>query len=111
MARSNEPLPWGLFSAGGMVSAMLLPVTAAITGIALPAGWLTPDQLRAVVTHPLGRLYLFVLISLSFWHWAHRFRFALKDMGLKPLDPVLGVVFYLTALGATVCAGWLLVRL
>ena len=30
-------------------------------------------------SHPLVRLYCFVLISLPLFHWAHRFRFTLVD--------------------------------
>ncbi len=74
MARSNEPFWWSLFSAGGVVAAFFLPVTILITGILVPAGWLMAEDLRVLVGHPLTRLYLFVLISLPMFHWAHRFR-------------------------------------
>ncbi len=74
MARSNEPIWWSLFSAGGVVAAFFFPVTILITSIVVPAGWLKAEDLRELVGHPLTRLYLFVLISLPMFHWAHRFR-------------------------------------
>ncbi len=109
MARSNEPIWWSLFSAGGVVAAFLLPVTMVITGITVPAGWLSAEDLRELVGHPLTRLYLFVLISLPMFHWAHRFRYALVDLGLKGLSGVLPIACYGVAILATVMAAYFLV--
>ena len=104
MARSNEPIWWSLFSAGGVVAAFFLPVTILITGIVVPAGWLEAEELRVLVGHPLTRLYLFVLISLPLFHWAHRFRYVAVDFGLKKLSGVLPIVCYGTAILGTVMA-------
>ena len=38
--RSNEPFLWLLFSAGGVVAAILIPVHLLLFGIAFPLGWL-----------------------------------------------------------------------
>ncbi len=38
--RSNEPFLWMLFSAGGVVSAMLMPIHLLLFGLAFPLGWL-----------------------------------------------------------------------
>ena len=108
--RSTAPLWWLLFSAGGVVAAFLMPIAIVLTGIAVPAGWLTEDSLIDVMRHPLGRLYLFLLVSLPLFHWAHRFRYALVDLGF----PALGRrawLFYGTAIAGTVIAAWLLLRL
>ena len=104
MARSNEPIWWSLFSAGGVVAAFFLPVTILITGIVVPAGWLQAEELRELVEHPLTRLYLFVLISLPLFHWAHRFRYVAVDFGLRKLSGVLPFVCYGTAILGTVMA-------
>ena len=69
MAKSNEPLFWSLFSAGGVVAAFFIPVTLILTGVAVPAGWITENDLLLLVRHPLTRVYLFVLISLPLFHW------------------------------------------
>ena len=37
--RSNAPIFWGLFGAGGMLSALLGPMLVFITGIAVPLGF------------------------------------------------------------------------
>jgi len=111
MARSLEPLVWFPFSVGGMVSAMCMPVCIVLTGIAVPMGWLSAAQLHDAVAHPLGRIFLFVLVSTSFLHWAHRFRCTLRDMGLKKLDPVIFLLCYVVAVGATICAALLAWRL
>ena len=104
MARSNEPIWWSLFSAGGVVAAFFLPVTILITGIVVPAGWLKAENLRELVAHPLTRLYLFVLISLPLFHWAHRFRYVAVDFGLRKLSGVLPFFCYGTAILGTVMA-------
>ena len=73
---------WLLFSAGGTVAAFLFPVHLFLTGLAFPLGWLeTPRYaaLHRLVTHPLTRLYRFVLISLALFHWADRVRDTLDD--------------------------------
>ena len=38
--RSNEPFLWLLFSAGGVVAAMLIPIHLFLFGLAFPLGWL-----------------------------------------------------------------------
>ena len=45
MARSNEPVIWSLFAAGGGVAAMLVPIHIVILGLAIPLGFLaSPDH-------------------------------------------------------------------
>ena len=104
MARSNEPIWWSLFSAGGVVAAFFMPITILLTAIALPAGATSVEDLRQLAGHPLTRLYLFVLISLPMFHWAHRFRYVAVDFGLKKLSGVLPIVCYGTAILGTVMA-------
>lgn len=94
MARSNEPLVWAPFFAGAGMSALLMPVTIVLTGLALAAGWISASQLYAAANHPLGRLYLFVLVSLSLFHALHRIRFILVDLGLKSIRGAIGVACY-----------------
>ena len=72
-------------------------------GLAFPLGWLDApsyEALRVLVQHPVVRLYLFVVISLPLFHWAHRFRYTLYD-GLQ--------LYHLTALIAVICYGAALV--
>ena len=111
MARSNEPIVWSLFSAGGVVAAFFLPVTIAVTAIAVPTGWVTAEGLRQLMLHPLTRLYLFIVISLPMFHWAHRFRYVLMDLGLAGISALLGVVCYGSAIVVTALAALLLVML
>jgi len=111
MAKSNEPAFWSLFSAGGVVAALFVPVTLVLTGFAVPGGWIEEDDLFSLIHHPLTRVYLFVLISLPLFHWAHRFRYVAADLGLKGLGAVLPVVCYGTAIVGTAAAVFVLVRL
>ena len=104
MARSNEPIWWSLFSAGGVIAALFMPITIVLTAIALPAGATSAEDLRQIAGHPLTRLYLFVLISLPMFHWAHRFRYVAADLGFKRISSILPVVCYGTALVVTLLA-------
>ena len=109
MARSNEPLFWSLFSAGGVVTAFIIPVAIVLTGIVVPAGWIEAEGLRELVAQPVTRWFLFVLITLALFHWAHRFRYAIADLGLRKLAGILGIVCYGTAIVGTILAGYYLV--
>ncbi len=109
MARSNEPIWWSLFSAGGVVAAFFMPITILLTAIALPAGAISAEGLLQLAGHPLTRLYLFVLISLPMFHWAHRFRYVAVDLGLKKISSILPVACYGTALVVTLLALFYLV--
>ncbi len=86
-----------------------MPVTILVTGIIVPAGWLSAEELRQLAGHPLTRLYLFVLISLPMFHWAHRFRYVAVDLGFKRISSILPVVCYGTALVVTLLALFYLV--
>ena len=105
MRRSNEPLFWSLFSAGGVVTALLMPVLIVITGFLVPANLVGFQRLEQIFTNPLGRLVLFGLGFLTFFHWGHRFRHTLIDIGLERLGLLIAVVCYLVALAGTVWAG------
>src|SRR3989442_2126207 len=98
MAGTREPFWWSLFAAGGAVAALLAPVQIALTGIVVAGGWagqsFAYDRALALVSHPLSRLYLLVLISLPLFHWAHRFRFTLLDLGLTRGRTVVAGVCY-----------------
>ena len=104
MARSKEPIFWSMFSAGGVVAALFMPVTIILTAIAVPAGWISAEGLHELAMHPLSRYYIFLLISLPMFHWAHRFRFVIVDLGLKKGNAVVAVVCYGAAVVATIAA-------
>ena len=113
--RPIEPLLWGLFSAGGVVAAMLIPVHLFLFGLAIPLGWLPSpsyEHLSALLRLPLTRIYLLVLCSLPLFHWAHRFRFTLYDgLQIKHLNELIFVMCYGGAILGTGLAGWAIWRL
>jgi fumarate reductase subunit D len=112
MKRNSEPFWWALFGAGGVMSAMFLPVMLFLTGIAIPLGWLsTPsfDAMHGLLQSVITRLLIFGVVSLSMFHWAHRFRFTLEDgLQLKHLDKVISILCYGSAILTTIWAGYLL---
>lgn len=110
--RHPEALLWMLFSAGGVLSALLMPVLLALFGLAFPLGLVAPpdhEHLRTVVGHPISRLTLFALCMLSLFHWAHRFRHTLYDgLQIKHLNEMVAVLCYGTAVAASLVAAYLL---
>jgi fumarate reductase subunit D len=107
--RPLEPFLWLLFSAGGVMAAMLIPILLFLFGIAFPLGWLPPTShefLLAVLRHPLTRLGVFVFCLLALLHWAHRFRYTLYDgLQIKHLNEMVNLFCYGGAvLGALVAA-------
>ncbi|SRR6266852_3770380 len=110
--RSNEPFLWLLFSAGGVVAAMVVPIHLLLFGLAFPLGWLNGPSyecLLQLLRNPVTRLYLFVVCTLSLFHWAHRFRFTLYDgLQIKHLDELINIFCYGGAIVGTVVAGYLL---
>lgn len=87
MKRSNAPIFWLLFGAGGMLSALLGPMLVFITGIAVPLAWLPIERMSysamlTFVQHWVGGSFLFVVISLFAWHASHRIFHSLHDVGI-----------------------------
>lgn len=108
-AKTTEPFWWGLFSAGGVVAAFLVPIHIVLFGFAVPLGWVTDTG--ALYRNWWVKLYLFILIVLPLYHWAHRFYFALADMGLKPLSKLLALLCYGGAIVGTIATLWVLLLL
>jgi len=110
--QSNEAFFWTLFSAGGVVAAILIPVHLLLFGLAFPLGWIQAPSyghLLSLTKLPLVRLYLFVLCALPLFHWAHRFRYTLYDgLQVKHLNEVIFTLCYGGAIAGTVYAGYLL---
>ena len=107
-----EPLLWMLFSAGGMLAALLIPILIFLFGLAFPLGWLAPpsyEHLLAVLSNPLTRVALFFLCTLALFHWAHRFRYTLHDgLEIKHLDALVTPLCYGGAIVGSVAAAYLL---
>ncbi len=87
MKRSNKPIFWSLFGAGGMLSALIGPMLVFITGIAVPLGILNKgtmsyERILAFAHSGFGKLALFVVITLFLFHGCHRMYHCLHDFGI-----------------------------
>jgi len=86
--RSHEPIFWGLFGAGGMLTAFLTPVMVVITGLLIPLGLmdaehLSYEKLHQFVSSWYGAPIVLVLVALPLWHTLHRIFHSLHDLGIK----------------------------
>jgi len=99
MAKSNKPIVWGLFAAGGTLTAFLLPVLIVLTLLAalghVPEA-LSYARLHGFAAHWLGKLALVAFVVLSLWHAAHRLRVTLHDFGVRA-DTLVALTVYAVA--------------
>jgi fumarate reductase subunit D len=113
MAIAKKAFVWGLFAAGGTVSAFTFPVLIALfLMIALgkvPDG-LQFENIHAFATGWIGKTSLFIVISLSLWHAAHRLRVVFHDFGVR-LDKAVANAVYLVALFGTVMTAFYLYKI
>ena len=112
-ARSKQPIPWLLFGAGGMLSALVGWMLVLLTGIAIPLGLLAPDtfsygHMLAFERHWLGKLFTFAVIALFLWHGVHRIYHSLHDIGVKNHAASAWACYGIAMLGTLAAAGALL---
>ena len=113
MAKSNKPIFWSLFAAGGTLAAFLAPVLVLLFLLAAlghAPGILSYANLHAFAANWLGKLALLGVITLFLWHAAHRLRVTLHDFGLRQ-DAMVAVVVYAVAAVGTVLTVLYLVRI
>ncbi|WP_301100701.1 fumarate reductase subunit FrdD [Propionivibrio sp.] len=116
LKRSNAPIFWGLFGAGGMLSALFGPVLVFITGIAVPLGLLLPKgamsypKMQAFAQNFIGKSFIFAVIALFLWFAAHRIFHSLHEIGIHA---GLGakLICYGSAFASTVIAAYVLLVL
>jgi len=111
MARSNKPIVWAPFAAGGTLTAFLTPVLILITLLAelghVPEA-LTYDALRGFAGHWLAKLALVAVVFLSLWSAAHRLRITLYDLGVRADSWVAAAVYSAAGLASVAAAVFLL---
>jgi len=105
---------WFMFSQGGVIAALLIPVHVLVQGILGPLGFVHVvdrhyDTWVNVLGNPLVKLYLLVLISFPFFHFAHRLRYLLVDFGLHAAKSVPAqALFYGGAVAVTLITIYIL---
>ena len=105
---------WFLFAQGGVLAAILVPVHVLVQGILGPLG-IVPvvdrhyDTWVRILGIPIVKLYLLVLIAFPFFHFAHRLRYLLVDLGVPAAKSTPAqVIFYGGAVLVTLVTIWIL---
>ncbi len=110
MAKSNKPIIWGAFAAGGEAVSLVAPAIILLTLLAaigrVPPG-LSYEQMHSFAAGWFGKLVLFAIVFLSLWSQAHRLRITCFDFGLRA-DGLVATLFYMLAGAASL---WLILIL
>ncbi len=106
--RSDEPVWWGLFGAGGTWFAMISPVTILVLGILGPMGILSADTLsydnvQPFVKNIIGALFVICTLALPMWHGMHRLHHGMHDLKIHS-GPIVKFLCYAVAFAVTVLA-------
>jgi len=105
---------WFLFANGGGLAALVLPAHILVQGVLGPLGVVHVvdrhyDTWISVLGNPIVKLYLLALISLAFFHFAHRLRYFLVDLGVPAARTLPAqVIFYGGAVVVTAVTIWVL---
>ena len=112
MAKSNKPIIWGTFAAGGTVAAFVAPVLILLFLLAATGHvpGLDYAKLHAFASHWLGKVVIFGVIFLLLWSQAHRLRITCFDFGLRA-DSLVATVFYAIAAVCSVATIMFLARI
>ena len=108
--RSNAPIFWGMFGAGGMLAALFGPMLVFITGLAITLGLLLPPdtlsyaKVLAFAQHFIGKAFIFAVIMLFLWHAAHRIFHTLHDVGIHAGTGAKLLCYGLALIGTLVAA-------
>ena len=114
--RSNKPIFWSLFGAGGMLSALIGPMLVFITGIAVPAGFLLErdamgyERMLALAQSAPGKIAFFLVIALFLFHGLHRMYHCVHDFGVH-VGPGTKALFHGCAAAGSAAAAILLIML
>ncbi|MFC1234459.1 fumarate reductase subunit FrdD [Vibrio sp. F74] len=85
--RSDEPVWWGLFGAGGTWFAMITPITVLVIGILAPLGIIDAEamsyeRVADFATSFIGALFIIGTLALPMWHAMHRVHHGMHDLKL-----------------------------
>jgi fumarate reductase subunit D len=103
VARSNKPIVWGPFAAGGTLTAFLTPALVVLTLLAALGAapdLLAYERLHAIAGHWLAKVAIAGVVFLSLWSAAHRLRITCYDLGIRA-DTLVATIVYAVALAGT----------
>jgi fumarate reductase subunit D len=112
LKRSNKPIFWSLFGAGGMLAALIGPALIFVTGFAAPLHYvdLRYERVHAFAASGAGKLAIVVVIGLFLFHGLHRMYHGVHDLGFH-VGPGMKAAFHGCAFAGTLLAAWLVLAL
>jgi len=113
--RSNKPIFWSLFGAGGMLSALIGPMLVFLIALAVPLGFVSKEtmdypRVLAFAQNWVGKLVILVVVALFLFHGLHRLYHTLHDFGVH-IGPGVKALHHGLAIVGTLIAAYLLFTL
>ena len=108
LKRSNEPLFWLLFGAGGMWGAIFAPIII-LSMLLLPAFGVEGGERLWRLVHDsiFGKVFMLAMIVLPLWCGFHRIHHCLHDMKIH--SALVKPLCYLAALALSALGFWAVV--
>jgi fumarate reductase subunit D len=110
MSIARKSVVWGLFAAGGTLSAFLFPVLITlflfVSMDKIPPG-LQFERMHDFAASWVGKAGLFLVIFPSLWHAAHRLRVVFHDFGVRRDKAVANAVYLVATIGTVMTAFYL----
>lgn len=105
--RTNEPLFWGLFGGGGMLSVFTMPSLIVVFAFLVPFGVFggaegTYEATRGLLTNWFFSLLVFAALALVLWHASHRLFHTLHDLKIHPPEAVRVLIYGVAILAPAV---------
>lgn len=99
--RSEEPIWWALFSAGGTWFAIITPATIIFLAIMVPLGMvdsslLSYERVTNFASTFIGACFIIGTLALPMWHAMHRIYHAMHDLQIH-VGMTGKVIFYFIA--------------
>jgi len=110
LKRSNAPIFWLRFGAGGLIAALIGPRLVYLSGIGgplgigVPEGMMSYPRMLAFSQHWAGKLFLFVVTTLILWHAALRIYHTLHDLGFHTGKVLTSSLYGLTLIFTLIAA-------
>ena len=89
------------------MAAFLVPIHLILFTLVIPLGWVAAPEtagLAELAQHPIAKVYLFCFVGGCLFHWSHRFRYTVIDLGMHGARGLVAFLCYGSAIAGSAAA-------